>query len=135
MDLNLHKLSELFYALILLLIVGIAGGFLFLAIYFRLFFTQADNYKLTILSIGISVPIYVFNAFLAAYDRKGKTLFGKSGMLLTSLIGATLFSLPILYLPTVLGFFFRLNSMVGVSIALLLEAIIGTLCFLSDMNN
>lgn len=130
-ELDLNKIKQDIYVLLIYLIVALTGGFMFMFIYFRHFFLNTDNYRLTLMSLGISMPLVFLNFFLVAFSVDYPT--EKDNLLpVSDYLGiGSLLTLPGLYVPILIGFFLSSPSKYfGVSIVLCFELLVVTLCII-----
>ena len=122
----LNKLTPSIVASILVCLASMSAGFLFLYVYFPTIFASTDHFKLTIVGIGITLPLILLNAYLYANTQQttGKTNFAADiGM-------GALTALFILYCSIAVGFFLSNHSKkIGVSVVLGLEIILFFILF------
>lgn len=128
MEVNIDKVRP-FNALILFKVICcLLSGFLFLFIFKRELFISLDIFRLSILCISMTAPILTFNSFLVGHflgpkrsDVTDEIFHQATGA--SAFMGALL-SLAVLYIPILLGYFFKLNLQSGIIGILFLQVCI-----------
>lgn len=128
MEVNIDKVRP-FSALILFKVICcLLSGFLFLFIFKRELFISLDIFRLSILCISMTAPILTFNSFLVGHylgpkrsDVTDEIFHQATGV--SAFLGALL-SLVVLYIPILLGYFFKLNLQSGIIWILILQVFV-----------
>ncbi len=128
MELNIDKVRP-FSAIILFKIVCcLLSGFLFLFIFKRELFNNLDIFRLCVLSVSITAPILILNIIMVGNNFGPKRsevteeVFHQSQGA-AAFMGAML-SLAVIYIPILVGYFFKLNLQSGIIWALIVQIFI-----------
>jgi hypothetical protein len=130
MEINFDKIKAFSAATFLQLICGvIVPGFLFLFIFKRDVFLSLDFFRLTTLAISITVPILIVNGIIVLIslinDNKefqDDNAFHRA-IASTIYIGSAL-TIPVIYIPIIIGYFFNLTLRQGILTFIIAEAIL-----------
>ncbi len=96
----------------LLLLTLFIPGYLFIFLFQKQYFFEWSIFRLTIISLSISMPIITLNLahLLNVYRTENKEF-----NFINALYKAQLFSILVLYIPNVIGYFMDFNLVAGVS--------------------
>jgi len=120
MNLDLDKFKSITWLTLLLLIVTlIFPGILFVFSFNRELFLKLDLIKLILLGVAITTPIWLLNSFIMSIMSK-EAISENENLQLTGIVGSII-SIPILYLPILINFFFNITSRTGVIILLSIQ--------------
>lgn len=121
MSSNSRIVSGYFIVSLLLLLTLFIPGYLFLFLFQKQYFFSWDFFRLTIVSLSISMPILTFNLahLLNVYRTENKEF-----NFINALYKAQLFSVLVLYIPNVIGYFMEFNLVAGVSAILATQFIV-----------
>ena len=125
--------------IVFFLISTIIPGILLLFLFREDLFWNIETLKLIMLSMGITMPVWVCNTFLVTIsiedDNKSNTDDSiKEDMQAEGLFGA-IFSIPVLFLPALVKMFIDINSSVAFYIALGIELCIVLLFVVMSRRN
>lgn len=97
---------------LLLFLTLFTPGYLFIFLFQKFYFLDWDTFRLTIISLSISLPVLTLNLahFLNVYKTDNKEY-----NFINALYRAQLFSILVLYTPNVIGYFMDFNLVAGVS--------------------
>ncbi len=100
----------------LLLLTLFIPGYLFIFLFQKQYFFEWSIFRLTIISLSISMPIVTLNLahLLNVYKTENKEF-----NFINALYKAQLFSILVLYIPNVVGYFMEFNLVAGVSIMII----------------
>lgn len=121
MNLDLHKLPENVYMFVMFAITSLLGGFIFIEFFFNDFYHKVDNYRLTIFSIAIALPLLAFNTILSSINSEANV---EKLEFSDAVVVGSFFTIPVIYIPVLIGFFFHITSLAAVIIVLALEVIL-----------
>ena len=97
---------------ILLVLTLFVPGYLFIFLFQKQYFFSWDIFHLTVISLAISMLVLTLNLALLL---NGYSTRDKEFNFLNSLYKAQLFSILVLYIPNVIGYFMAFNLVAGVS--------------------
>ncbi len=132
MDLNLNNLKSFTWIMLILIFVfAVCSSILFIFIFNKDLFFDAELIKLLLLGLSFSLPIWLFNSFLVGFILRTTNADFEE---LTKGVGSlgSLFSLPIIYIPILIRFFWEISLKTGVIIALCIQLGIAIVIFLAD---
>lgn len=128
MEFNFEKIRPFSALTVFQIISCFISGFLFLFIYNKGLFYNMDLFRLSIISIAITSPIFAINAtlfhFIFTPDRSKITDETYHKFLETAAYFGTLASLFVIYIPIILGYFLPLTLKGGIIWLLILQAIV-----------
>jgi hypothetical protein len=112
MTINPRILSGYIIVYLLLLLTLFVPGYLFIFLFQKHYFIEWSNFRLTMISLAISMPVITINLahLLNVYKTEDKEF-----NFINSLYKAQLFSILVLYIPNVIGYFMDFNLVAGVS--------------------
>ncbi|MBS9525938.1 hypothetical protein KI659_18095 [Litoribacter alkaliphilus] len=98
---------------VLLFLIAVMGsGVLFIFIYYQQLFYDLDTVKLLLIAFSIGSPIWLVNAFLMSHFNY-VDLAAAGGVHLGAIMGAVV-SIPIIYIPIIIGFYFDISGEWGI---------------------
>lgn len=119
---NTRIVSGYVLVYILLFLTLFVPGYLFIFLFQKHYFTQWSNFQLILISMAIAMPVITLNLahLLNVYKTENKEF-----NFINALYKAQLFSILVLYIPNVIGYFMDFNLVAGVA------TMIGTQFFVS----
>lgn len=102
----------------LLLLTLFIPGYLFIFLFQKQYFFDWGVFRLTIISLSVSMPVVTLNLahLLNVYKTENKEF-----NFINALYKAQLFSILVLYTPNVIGYFMDFNLVAGVSTMILTQ--------------
>ncbi|MBT0810096.1 hypothetical protein KIH41_02225 [Litoribacter ruber] len=120
MPLDLQELKAPAVITLLLFLISVMGsGILFTFIFYNQLFSHADTVKLLLIAFSIGSPIWLLNSYLFAHF-KFVDFVAEGGANVLAIMGA-LVSIPVFYLPILLGFYFEIPGKWGIGSIIILE--------------
>lgn len=119
MNIDFNKLKESSVLALACILMFISTGSLFIYIFNAELFFRLDFFKIILISISITAPIWSINAFLFKIFEIKKENYSDS--LQISIFIGCLFSIPVFYIPIILKFFFNFNTKWGILILLIVQ--------------
>ncbi len=106
---------------LLLLLTLFIPGYLFLFLFQKQYFFEWSIFRLTIISLSVSMPVVTLNLahLLNVYRTENKEF-----NFINALYKAQLFSILVLYTPNVIGYFMDFNLVAGVSTMILTQFLV-----------
>jgi len=106
---------------LLLVLTILVPGYLFLLLFQKQYFFSWSVFRLTIISLAISIPVVTLNLahLLNVYKTSNKEF-----NFINSLYKAQLFSILVLYIPNVIGYFMNFNLVAGVTAMIITQGIV-----------
>jgi hypothetical protein len=130
MNLDLHKIKSItFVTFMLFCITIICPGIMFVFLFSRELFLETDTFKLILLSVSITTPIFLINSFLITLIQEPEINDNIDENLQITTIFGNIISLPIIYIPLIVKLFFDISLQCGVSIVIGLEFVIFLLVY------
>ena len=127
MSVDLHKVKSNAFIFSIMLLAALSVGMLFIAVFFRGFFESADNFRLLVISLAVTLPFLVLNTLIIYIltDRppvdKNNEKEVEEEWFLMGFLSANVCTLMFL-VPTAFGFFLNLTNRKAVLIVLVMEA-------------
>ena len=116
---------------LLLLLTLFIPGYLFIFLFQKQYFFAWDYFRLTVISLSISIPILTLNlAHLLNVYRTDNKEFN----FINALYKAQLFSILVLYIPNVIGYFMDFNLVAGVSAMIVTQIIVSITLLVSRIR-
>ena len=116
---------------LLLVLTLFIPGYLFIFLFQKLYFFTWDYFRLTVISLSISIPILTLNlAHLLNVYRTDNKEFN----FINALYKAQLFSILVLYIPNVIGYFMDFNLVAGVSAMIVTQIIVSITLLVSRIR-
>lgn len=108
---NTRIVSGYVLVYILLFLTLFVPGYLFIFLFQKHYFTQWSNFQLIFISMAIAMPVITLNLahLLNVYKTENKEF-----NFINALYKAQLFSILVLYIPNVIGYFMDFNLVAGV---------------------
>lgn len=109
---NTRIVSGYILVYILLFLTLFVPGYLFIFLFQKHYFTQWSNFQLILISLSIAMPVITLNLahLLNVYKTENKEF-----NFVNALYKAQLFSILVLYIPNVIGYFMDFNLVAGVA--------------------
>ena len=106
---------------LLLVLTLFVPGYLFIFLFQKQYFFEWSNFRITIISLAIAMPVITLNLahLLNVYKTSDKEF-----NFINALYKAQLFSILVLYIPNVIGYFMDFNLVAGVSTMILAQAFV-----------
>ena len=125
MNIDLNKLSSFTWAILFFTAISIiCPGILFIYIFHLEMFLKLDLLKLILVSISMTIPVWLLNyffTFLETNDKKN----GTSDIIHLGFLEASTLTFPVFYIPIIIGYFSCLSSksavMIGIAIQILIS--------------
>ena len=116
---------------LLLLLTLFVPGYLFIFLFQKHYFLAWDVFRLTIISLSISIPVITLNLahLLNVYRTENKEF-----NFINALYKAQLFSILVLYIPNVIGYFMEFNLVAGVSTMIVTQLIVSITLLVSRIR-
>ena len=116
---------------LLLVLTLFIPGYLFIFLFQKQYFFTWDYFRLTVISLSISIPILTLNlAHLLNVYRTDNKEFN----FINALYKAQLFSILVLYIPNVIGYFMDFNLVAGVSAMIVTQIIVSITLLVSRIR-
>lgn len=130
MNLDLEKIKPTSIALLVMVFfVTVIPGALFLFLFKQEIFLQLDSFKLILLSIGITLPFFIFNTLLYVIWEGGLGESTQSNGFQIGVLSGSMITIPVVYIPLFLNLFLNLGgrtiliSMLGIEVLIIIGAI------------
>lgn len=109
---NTRIVSGYILVYILLFLTLFVPGYLFIFLFQKHYFTQWSNFQLILISMAIAMPVITLNLahLLNVYKTENREF-----NFINALYKAQLFSILVLYIPNVIGYFMDFNLVAGVA--------------------
>lgn len=109
---NTRVVSGYVIVYLLLFLTLFVPGYLFIFLFQKQYFFTWDVFRLSVVSLAISMPVVTLNLahLLNVYRTENKEF-----NFINALYKAQLFSILVLYIPNVIGYFMEFNLVAGVS--------------------
>jgi hypothetical protein len=106
---------------LLLLLTLFVPGYLFVFLFQKHYFITWDVFRLTVISLSIAIPVLTLNLahLLNVYKTENKEF-----NFINALYKAQLFSILVLYIPNVIGYFMGFNLVAGVSTMIVTQILV-----------
>jgi hypothetical protein len=116
---------------ILLFLTLFVPGYLFIFLFQKAYFFQWSNFQLIIISLAIAMPVITLNlAHLLNVYRTANKEFN----FINALYKAQLFSILVLYIPNVIGYFMEFNLVAGVVTMIITQFIVSITLVISRIR-
>lgn len=115
----------------LLVLAVVVPGYLFIFLFEKGVFITMDLIRVSILSLGITLPILTLNLahFLHSYNTDDTDY-----NFLNAIYRAEVFSILVLYVPLIIGYFFSWNTLYGVVSIILLQTFVSSILFFTRIR-
>ena len=109
---------------VLLFLAILIPGYLFIFLFGPHYFFKLDLFRLTVISLSISIPIITINIahFVNVYQTKDGDY-----NLVNAIFRAEIASVLVLYLPNIVGYFMNFNLVYGVLALLLTQVFVSVI--------
>ena len=106
---------------LLLALTLFVPGYLFIFLFQKQYFFEWSNFRVTMISMAIAMPVITINLahLLNVYHTENKEY-----NFINALYNAQLFSILVLYIPNVIGYFMDFNLVAGVSTMIVTQLIV-----------
>lgn len=128
---NPKVVSRYIIVYLLLILTLFIPGYLFIFLFQKHYFFTWSNFRLTIISLSISIPVLTLNLahLLNVYHTEDKEY-----NFINALYRAQLFSILVLYLPNVIGYFMEFNLVAGVATMIVTQLIVSVILLITRIR-
>lgn len=128
---NPRVVSGYILVYILLFLTLFVPGYLFIFLFQKHYFTEWSNFQLIMISLAIAMPVITLNlAHLLNVYRTASKEFN----FINALYKAQLFSILVLYIPNVIGYFMDFNLVAGVVTMIITQFIVSITLLVSRVR-
>ena len=116
----------------LLTITLFVPGYLFIFLFQKQYFFEWSNFQLIMISLSISMPVISLNLahLLNVYRTENKEF-----NFINALYRAQLFSILVLYIPNIIGYFMDFNLVAGVSAMIIVQFFVSVTLLVSRVRD
>ena len=116
---------------LLLILTLFVPGYLFIFLFQKEYFFEWSNFRITMISLSIAMPVITINLahLLNVYRTENKEY-----NFINALYKAQLFSISVLYVPNVIGYFMDFNLVAGVSTMIVTQFIVSITLLVSRIR-
>lgn len=132
MSSNPKLLSGYIIVYLLLVLTLFVPGYLFIFLFQKHYFFTWSNFRLTVISLAISMPVLTLNM---AHLLNVYTTEDKEYNFINALYRAQLFSILVLYLPNVIGYFMEFNLVAGISTMIAIQIVVSVTLLVTRIRN
>lgn len=114
-----------------LFLTAIVPGYLFIFLFQKQYFFEWDLFRLTVISMSISLPILAINLahLLKIYQTEDT-----DRNFINAIYKALLFSILVLYVPNIIGYFMDWNLVAGVAGMLVSQIVLSSVLVFARVN-